>query len=375
MAASMAKRFGLWVVVLAVSIAASVAGGIAAERYLQAAALNEAFARLRLFHELRRAALEDYLESMASDVRAASENPRVVESVEYLAFAWSSMGPEARKILRRQYIDENPLPQAERYKLDAAEDGSYYSRYHRDLHDWAKRFRAHFGYYDVFLISPSGDILYTVAKEIDYATNLKTGPYRASPLAEVFRRAVADPAEAVTFSDFASYAPSNGDPAAFAGHAVLKDGKVIGVFAVQIPAEPLNELMHFTAGMGETGETYLVGKDAMMRSQSRFIATPTLLATKVDNDSVKDGEKGKSGAQIVADYRGIPVLSVYAPVDFGGQPWVLLAEIDEAEVLSEVRPAMVVAAALLSALAAAILVLLAARLIAGRREPEAQPAL
>ena len=103
----------------------------------------------------------------------------------------------------------------------------------------------------MFLISPAGDLIYTVAKESDFATNLKTGPYRKSPLADVFRRAVANPVEA-TISDFAHYPPSGNAPAAFAAHAVEKDGKVIGVFAVQIPAEPLIALMRFTAGMGRS---------------------------------------------------------------------------------------------------------------------------
>ena len=189
---------------------------------------------------------------MASDVRAASENGTVIEATEMLAFAWPTLGPDARKVLSRQYIAENPHPEGERYKLDAVDDNSYYARDHRAFHDWAKRFRDHFGYYDVFVISPAGDVIYTVAKESDFATNLKTGPYRKSPLADVFRRAVANPAEAVTISDFAHYPPSDNAPAGFAGHAIEKDGKVIGVFAVQIPAEPLNALMRFTAGMGRS---------------------------------------------------------------------------------------------------------------------------
>jgi methyl-accepting chemotaxis protein len=370
----MLKRLALLVAVIAVGLAAAIAGGIAAQRHLQQAALDDAFARLRLFHELRRAALEDYLKSMASDLRAASENARVVDATAKLAFAWSAVGPDARKLLTRQYVAENPYPPSERYKLDAVDDNSYYARDHRAIHDWAARFREHFGYYDVFLISPNGDILYTVAKESDFATNLKTGPYRKSPLAEVFRRAVARPEEAVTVSDFARYSPSNNDPAAFAGHAIEKDGKVIGVFAVQIPAEPLNDLMHFTAGMGATGETYLVGPDGLMRSQSRFTDTPTLLETKVENQAVQDGKSGKSGARLVTDYRGISVLSVYAPVDFGGQPYVLLAEIDKAEVLNEAKSWIVIAAAALSGLAAGLLVLLIYRLTGpARRRPAFDP--
>ena len=98
-----------------------------------------------------------------------------------------------------------------------------------------------------------------------------------------------------------------------------------------------------------------------MRMARRSLPAPTedrpSLQTKVDNPSVRDGQSGKSGARIVADYRGIPVLSVYAPLDFGGQPFVLLAEIDKAEVLGEAKPAIVVADSVLSGLVAGLLVL------------------
>ena len=365
----MLGRFTTAAALLALALAVGAAAGFAAEWYLRNESLADAFARLRLFHALRQAALEDYVNSMASDVRAASENPKVVDAIEKLSFAWSAFNTEARETLQRLYREQNQLPAAEKYKLDDAGDGSYYSAYHREFHDWAKRFREHFGYYDVFLISPKGDILYTVAKESDFATNLKTGPYRASPLADVFRRALAQPDAPVDFSDFARYGPSNNDPAAFAAHAVKKGDTVIGVFAVQIPAEPLNALMHFTAGMGATGETYLVGADGLMRSQSRFLKAPTLLETKVENASTRDGLSGGSGAHVVPDYRGIPVLSVYAPVDFGGQKWVLLAEIDEAEVLGEVQGWIVAALAAIAGFAAAGLAFMAHRL-SRNREPE-----
>lgn len=57
----MARRIVLWLLVIAVAVAAAIAGGMAAQRHLQETALADAFARLRLIHELRRAALEDYL--------------------------------------------------------------------------------------------------------------------------------------------------------------------------------------------------------------------------------------------------------------------------------------------------------------------------
>jgi methyl-accepting chemotaxis protein len=81
---------------------------------------------------------------------------------------------------------------------------------------------------------------------------------------------------------------------------------------------------------------------------------------------VRDGLKGQTGAYFVPDYRGIPVLSVFAPVDFGGQKWVLLAEIDEAEVLRRDRLWIAIAAAMIAGLAAAGLGLLAHKFTSGR---------
>lgn len=367
----MAKRLSAIVLLLVFGAGVAVATGMWVERHERTATLDAAFDRLRLFHDLRQAALEDYVRSMASDVRAASENPRVVEAMEKINFAWRTYGPDARKLLSRLYIEENPAPLGQKYRLADAGDGSHYSLYHRDFHTWARRFLDHFGYYDAFLINPRGDIVYSVTKESDFATSLKTGPYRKSPLGEVFRRVMANPSAAIDFSDFARYAPSGGDPAAFAGHAIVKDGKVIGVFAVQIAAEPLNEIMQVTTGMGATGETYLVGPDGLMRSQSRFISTPTLLATEVDNGSVQEGFAGNSGAHVVPDYRGVPVLSVYAPIDFGGQPWILLAEIDQAEVLERYRPWTAVVAGLIAGLLAMGFVLLVRYATRRRPAPEA----
>lgn len=346
------SRFLRVALLLAVGIGIAVAVWALVERREQDEALAAAFDRLRLFHDLRQTALEDHLRSMASDVRAASENPRVVEAMEKLDFAWQTYGPDARTTLPRLYIEDNPAPAGEKAELEDAGDGSFYSLYHRNFHGWARRFLNHFDYSDAFLINPRGNIIYSVAKEIDFATSLKTGPYRKSPLADVYRRAMANPSSVADFSDFARYPPSDNEPAAFAGHAIVKDGELIGVFAVQIPAEPLNDLMHFTSGMGATGETYLVGEDGLMRSQSRFISSPTLLEVKADTASVREGTEGKSGAHVVRDYRGTSVLSVYAPVNFGGQRWVLLSEIDRTEVLEQRSKWLAIAAGAIAGLMA-----------------------
>jgi len=89
--------------------------------------------------------------------------------------------------------------------------------------------------------------------------------------------------------------------------------------------------MRFTEGMGDSGETYLVGKDGVMRSDSRFSEVSTVLDTRVDTETVALALEGQQGVQITQDYRGIMVLSAYDYIDFDGIRWAVMAEIDAAE--------------------------------------------
>ena len=89
---------------------------------------------------------------------------------------------------------------------------------------------------------------------------------------------------------------------------------------------------------------------------------------------MRDGLKGESGAHVVPDYRGIPVLSVYSPVDFGGQKWVLLAEIDETEILAQDEQWFVLVVAVIAGLAAAGLALVVHKLTSSKRQPQVESA-
>jgi methyl-accepting chemotaxis protein len=48
-----------------------------------------------------------------------------------------------------------------------------YDAAHAEFHPWFREFLLERGYYDVFLFNPDGDLIYTVFKEEDYATNFK----------------------------------------------------------------------------------------------------------------------------------------------------------------------------------------------------------
>jgi class 3 adenylate cyclase len=215
----------------------------------------------------------------------------------------------------------------------------------------------------MFLINPQGTVVYTVYKETDFTTNFTSGAYNESNLARlvaaVRRSKERDFAQLI---DFEEYAPSYGAPAAFIAAPVFNQSEFVGVLAVQLPVDEINTVMTGNRnweqdGLGKSGETYLVGRDYLMRSVSRFLIdspeayfktlkalgvsetiiqrirqyNTSILEQKVMTKAAREALAGKRGTQIIQDYRNISVLSSYAPLQIDGLEWAILAEIDLAE--------------------------------------------
>lgn len=85
-------------------------------------------------------------------------------------------------------------------------------------------------------------------------------------------------------------------------------------------------------GMGKSGETYLVGQDFRMRSESRFFPDKKPYDIPVKTKGVISALKGVNGRGILVDYRGIPVYSVYSLIQISNLKLVILSEIDVSEV-------------------------------------------
>ncbi len=209
-----------------------------------------------------------------------------------------------------------------------------------DDQDFFTNYKETYGYYDLFLISPSGYVFYTVTHEPDYQTNMLTGPYKDSGLGKLVRKVLNTKSYAI--QDFEPYAPSNNAPAAFIAQPVMEQNEVGLIVALQLPLETINSIMQERSGMGKTGETYLVGSDLLMRSDSYLdqvnhtvlasFKNPTLGSVKTV--ATEKALNGESGAEIIIDYNGNPVLSAFAPLSVGENKWAIMAEIDEAEAFS-----------------------------------------
>lgn len=202
-----------------------------------------------------------------------------------------------------------------------------------------------YGYYDLFLINPDGFIFYTVTREADYHTNIISGKYAESGLGNLIREI--SKSKQYSMADFSPYAPSNGDPAAFIAQPLLdKNNDVALYLALQLPLEGIENIMKVREGMGETGESYLVGEDLRMRSNSfldpvnhsvKQSFAGTVETNGVDTQASRDAINGNTGTEIIIDYNGNPVLSSFDHIDFSNFKWGILSEIDEAEAFSSIK--------------------------------------
>ncbi len=195
-----------------------------------------------------------------------------------------------------------------------------------------------YGYKDLLLINPDGYIFYTSVNGEEARTNILTGPYKNTHLAGLVKNVIKNKEPA--FADFKTYAASNNEPAAFMAQPFVHNDDVEMVFVIRLPLAGINNIMGIREGMGESGQSYLVGPDNLMRSDSfkdpeaRSVAAS--FAGSVDTNgvtsiAVNEALLGKSDTQIMNNYAGESVLSAFAPITVGNTTWALLAEVDESE--------------------------------------------
>lgn len=198
------------------------------------------------------------------------------------------------------------------------------------------------GYYDLLLIHPAGEIFYTVRHENDYATNILHGKYAHSHLGQLLKSILQHQQFEIT--DYAPYPPSNNAPTAFIAQPLFYLDKIELIVVLQLDATMMNQIMEARVGMGQTGETYLVGSDKLMRSDSFLApATHSLKAAFanphqgiVNTDSSQAALIGQTGEQIVKNYQDDNVLSAYTPLPIGNNHWALIAEISQAEAFAPI---------------------------------------
>ena len=276
--------------------------------------------------------------------------------------------PSAR-YLKYHYVAANPHA-SNRSMLDDAGDGSQWTAVHKKFHPRFRRIANLYKYHDILLVDiKTGNVVYSVANEVDLGTNLLNGPFADSVAAKAFAelKKSRDP-QSIFQTDVEPYKPGLGVPTSFIGGTVFDGDQFIGAILVQLDTDAIDKVMtanrHWSeVGLGRTGETYLVGKDFALRSSPRSYLENTpeyikklkkdgldpkkialiqtsgtpLLVQEIRTEGVRRALEGKSSTASYRDYRGMPVIGAYQPIELGPFSWALLAEIDRAEIFAGIQ--------------------------------------
>ena len=260
---------------------------------------------------------------------------------------------KSAKVAQYLYIVKNKYKEGEKNKLVMSKHiEENYSKSHVQAHPTYNQILKNYGLYDIFMTDADGNIIYSVFKEKDFATNLVNGIYSKTGLAKVFKKASNLKKGKVAFADYEPYEPSYNEPALFIATPIYFRDDFEGALIFQLPKSKLNHVMSFggkyeKAGLGKTGVANLVCEDGYLKNDDRFISTstdPEVLKAKttvgvlnIKSASTEAIKKAESGSWIIDNYKGIKVLSSYIPINIYGKKWGVIVEKDESEVLADVH--------------------------------------
>ena len=226
------------------------------------------------------------------------------------------------------------------------------------------------GFENILLVDPvTLDVFFSYEQSTVVGTNLQNGPYASSGAAAlVSALRTSQDEDDYRVSDFETYRPALGQPKGFIGTPVFDGPRKVAIMLLSFPVEPLANALSNNRGwelegLGKTGEVYLLGPDQTMRSDSRFLIqdrkafveslrqsrltgrtvsdverlNTTIFTLPVRHDASRAALNGQTGIMEVDDYRGVPVLMAYGPVDLDSLRWGVMAKIDKAEALAPLQ--------------------------------------
>lgn len=275
---------------------------------------REAFQKLTAVRQLKKYQIETYFKERQDDVTLLAANVTLAQALEAFTQAFET---EQGKV-----------------------GGAQWQMLAATYTPWLSQYKDRYGYEDILLISRTGDVMYSLRQNADLGQNVATGSLKDTPLGKCFRGA----RRRLTLQDFEPYAPVGNTPTAFLAAPVKKDDQTIGVVALPLPIAKINIIMQERAGMGRTGEVYLVGSGKLMRSDSFLDPTHHSVAAsfadpemgKVDTEASQEALTWKADTRVIRSYNGNYVLSAYAPLTVMDLNWAIIAEISVEEAFSPI---------------------------------------
>lgn len=293
---------------------------------------NISFERLTSIREIKKKFISNYFDQIGSLTLTLAENEAVISGI-------------------REYGNRN-TPGINRKSDDLG------------LRDIADKFDID----DILLISAvDRRIVFSLKHRNDLGHKTNETGFLAPDIDSAFNYSTNNSKNGIYITDFTPYAYNSNKPAAFISAPVCYKSKVEGIIAIELSVNQLNQIMTNNnswreIGFGETAETYIVGPDFKMRTDSRFFiqgpdkyfamlkktgipnntidkiksASTSILLQEVKTIASSEGSQKLSNTKIIKDYRGVEVISAYSPLNIFNLNWIIISEIDTREAFGDI---------------------------------------
>lgn len=307
-------RNKLLLIFLALSLIPMSILGTVVFRNASNALRNNAFASLEAVGTIKAQQVNDFFSQLVDDVRFVSNLPSVTGN--------TGLGGMAALI----ELQNNQSDPAYQVAFDSIEGAL--QPYADDRHI----------YQDIMLVDLNNNAVYATNPASQSTNLVATGEVTAEFLAATRTTLIV---EDVTFNS------AHNEANLRIGTPIFdSNGTVIGSAVLEVDEGTISAIMTERTGLGETGETYLVGADGLFRTESRFVdqlgVQTAVLNPQITVNTIasQNALVGGTGTELINDYRGTPVLSSWVPVVIqapnsyhpNGLTWAFIAEIDVAEV-------------------------------------------
>jgi PAS domain S-box-containing protein len=273
-----------------------------------------------------------------------------------------------QQIMQYLYIAGNTKPSGSKQMLTRAADGSAYSNLHSQVHLNMVKIAREAGISDMLLVDyNSGYVVYSMKKNLDFATSLYEGPFRNTALGIAFKAAIGLPsAGSFQITDESVYLPALLKPTLFISAPLFSGNEMKGAVIFTVEAASLDKLLNTqNDGLVDNSgmKSYFLGYDLLYRNndpdltaqRNRYILhlkrfandgttyrradmlNTTAMVQKVDESAFADGVQGKEKLTGFRTATGHQVLCSYGPIHVPGLNWLIVSQIDKAGALKPVR--------------------------------------
>tara|TARA_R110000868_G_scaffold408790_2_gene692567 strand:+ start:102839 stop:105901 length:3063 start_codon:yes stop_codon:yes gene_type:complete len=280
-------------------------------------------------------ALKRWSEAVNTDLMMQARSPLLQNALRTFSAAWTVLGPEAADTLYRLYVTENGFPSFLRLNTSDAGDGSVYSRAHLRFHDHFRSLMKRGAYRDIYVFNAEGEMVYSVAKQSDFAKSATDGTGGA--FFDAVTRILADPeAEGSEFIDFFDYGDAQESSSFLIAPVRQEDGATIGAIAYRMTTATLSENIGHSAGLGQTGQTFAIGNDGIARTEAKGWHNAPLPEGALLLGALRGakGIMGDAAAMELSDLNN--QISAYAPAKVFDKDWIIIASKNLDEILEPV---------------------------------------